>query len=81
VSTAVPRITHDFHSLNDVGWYGSAFFLTMAVFQSVWGKIFKYFDLKYAYLAAILVFELGTLGCGTKFRLVTKRGGLIEECR
>jgi len=25
VSTAVPRITNDFHSLPDVGWYGSAY--------------------------------------------------------
>ncbi|KAF9884655.1 hypothetical protein FE257_001408 [Aspergillus nanangensis] len=41
ISTAVPRITHDFHSLNDVGWYGSAFFLTMSVFQTIWGKLYK----------------------------------------
>lgn len=39
----------------------------MAVFQSVWGKIYKHFHLKYSYLAAILVFELGTLGCGESF--------------
>jgi MFS transporter, DHA2 family, glioxin efflux transporter len=25
VATAIPRITDDFHSLNQVGWYGSAF--------------------------------------------------------
>jgi hypothetical protein len=24
---AIPRITTDFHSLNDVGWYGSAYLL------------------------------------------------------
>jgi hypothetical protein len=23
VSTAIPRITDDFHNLNDIGWYGS----------------------------------------------------------
>jgi hypothetical protein len=25
---AIPRITSDFHSLTDVGWYGSAYLLT-----------------------------------------------------
>ena len=30
ITTAIPRITDDFHSLDDVGWYGSALFLTVA---------------------------------------------------
>ena len=30
IATAIPRITDEFHSLNDVGWYGTAFFLTLA---------------------------------------------------
>lgn len=41
VATAIPRITDQFQSLNDVGWYGSAFFLTVAAFQSTWGKAYK----------------------------------------
>ncbi|EED11989.1 efflux pump antibiotic resistance protein, putative [Talaromyces stipitatus ATCC 10500] len=63
LSTAIPRISHDFHSLDDVGWYASAFFLTMAVFQGPWGKLYKYSSVKYTFLVAILTFELGTLGC------------------
>jgi hypothetical protein len=39
VATAIPRITDEFKSLDDVGWYGSAFFLTVASFQSTWGKV------------------------------------------
>lgn len=27
IVTAIPSITNDFHSLGDVGWYGSAFLL------------------------------------------------------
>ena len=38
VATAIPRITDEFHSLDQVGWYGSAFFLTLGAFQSTWGK-------------------------------------------
>ena len=64
VGTAIPRITDEFHSLDQVGWYGSAFFLTVAAFQPTWGKALKYFDLKLAYLLSIFIFELGSLICG-----------------
>lgn len=64
IATAVPKITDDFHSLDDIAWYGSAFFVTSGGFQSSWGKAFKYFSLKYTYLIAIFVFELGSLICG-----------------
>lgn len=64
IATAVPKITDDFHSLDDIAWYGSAFFVTSGGFQSSWGKAFKYFSLKYTYLVAIFVFELGSLICG-----------------
>ncbi|KAI9675996.1 MAG: hypothetical protein M1817_000739 [Caeruleum heppii] len=63
VATAIPRITEDFHSLDDVGWYGSAFFLTLAAFQSPWGKGYKYFSLKTTFFASVSVFEVGSLIC------------------
>ncbi|KAF2759312.1 MFS general substrate transporter [Pseudovirgaria hyperparasitica] len=63
VATAIPRITDEFRSLEDVGWYGSAFFLTVASFQSTWGKAYKYFPLKTAFLIAIFWFEVGSLIC------------------
>ena len=64
IATAIPSITDEFHSLQDVGWYGSAFFLTLAGFQSTWGKAYKYFPLKWSFLVAIFFFELGSLLCG-----------------
>ena len=64
VATAIPRITDEFHSLNQVGWYGAAFFLTVGSFQSTWGKAYKYFHLKPSFLVAIGIFELGSLICG-----------------
>ncbi|KAK3111874.1 hypothetical protein LTR53_012428, partial [Teratosphaeriaceae sp. CCFEE 6253] len=54
VSTAIPQITSDFHSLADVGWYGAGFFMTMAAFQAMWGKGYKYFAIKRVYLLAIV---------------------------
>ncbi|EPE25582.1 MFS general substrate transporter [Glarea lozoyensis ATCC 20868] len=64
LSTAIPEITSDFNSLEDIGWYASAFFLTIASFQSTWGKAYKYFDLKPVFLLGIAIFELGSLICG-----------------
>ncbi|KAK5704814.1 hypothetical protein LTR17_021578 [Elasticomyces elasticus] len=63
VATAIPQITDDFGSLDDVGWYGSGFFMTTAAFQSLWGKAYKYFSIKLVYLLAIVIFEIGSLVC------------------
>ncbi|TAQ90885.1 hypothetical protein B7494_g813 [Chlorociboria aeruginascens] len=64
VATAIPKITDEFQGLDLVGWYGSAFFLTVGSFQSTWGKAYKYFPLKTTFLITIFVFELGSLICG-----------------
>ena len=29
IATAVPVITSQFHSIHDIGWYGSAFYITL----------------------------------------------------
>jgi MFS family permease len=68
VATAIPRITDEFQSVDQVGWYGSAFFLTLATFQSTWGKLYKYTDLGISFLAAGVIFEIGSLICGTRHR-------------
>jgi hypothetical protein len=65
VATAIPKITDEFHGLDLVGWYGSAYFLTLGSFQSTWGKAYKYFPLKITFLCSVFVFELGSLICGT----------------
>lgn len=64
IATAIPRITHKFYALEQVGWYRSAFFFTTASFQSTWGKGYKYLALKPTFLVALFIFELGSLICG-----------------
>ncbi|RHZ44675.1 MFS-type gliotoxin efflux transporter gliA [Aspergillus thermomutatus] len=71
VSTAIPRITDEFHTVADIGWYGSAFFLTLASFQGTWGKIYRYFPLKLSFVAAVLLFEVGSLICAVAQNSVT----------
>ncbi|KAK7732978.1 hypothetical protein SLS57_000922 [Botryosphaeria dothidea] len=64
ITPAIPKITEDFQSLDQVGWYGSALFLTVAATQAVWGKAYKYFPLKIVFLVAMGLFVLGSLLCG-----------------
>ncbi|MCJ1299880.1 MFS sugar transporter [Hypocenomyce scalaris] len=64
IATAIPRITDQFHALEDVGWYGSAYLLTTASFQLLFGKFYTFFSIKWVYLTAIAIFELGSLVCG-----------------
>ena len=61
IATAIPSITDEFHSVDQVGWYGSACFLTFASFQSTWDKAFKYFPIKATFLVSLSIFELGSL--------------------
>ena len=63
ISTAIPGITDQFRRIQDVGWYGCATFLLVASSSSMWGKGFKYFNIKYAYLVSIVLL-LGS--CKTK---------------
>lgn len=48
-----------------MGWYASAYLLTAASFQLLWGKLFTVFSVKPTYLSAVAVFELGSLICAT----------------
>lgn len=85
ISTAIPRITDEFHNLHDVGWYGSgtficnavlscfvgislsvettAYLLTKCAFQLPFGKVFRIFSLKWSFLTALLLFEVGSIVC------------------
>ncbi|RYP45712.1 hypothetical protein DL768_007983 [Monosporascus sp. mg162] len=65
VATAVPKITSEFSSLPDVGWYGSAYLLTACCFQLLFGKLFVEFATKWVFLAALVIFEVGSVVCAT----------------
>lgn len=63
IATAIPRITTVFNSLEDVGWYGSSYLLTTCSLQPSFGRVYTYFDVKYTYLSALIVFEIGSIVC------------------
>jgi hypothetical protein len=63
IATAIPKITTVFDSLGDVGWYGSSYLLTTTSLQPTLGKVYTYFDVKWTYLGALIVFEIGSIIC------------------
>ncbi|KAJ5519156.1 Major facilitator superfamily domain general substrate transporter [Penicillium expansum] len=64
IATAIPHITAQFHALDDVGWYGSAYFLTTCSMQLVFGKLYTFCSVKWVFLSALIIFEVGSLICG-----------------
>lgn len=71
VATAIPKITNEFHAVQDIGWYGSAYFLTAASMTAIWGKIYQKFNIKYWFVGTVAIFELGSLICGVAPNSVT----------
>ncbi|KIX94209.1 uncharacterized protein Z520_10236 [Fonsecaea multimorphosa CBS 102226] len=63
IATAIPKITDRFNSVTDIGWYGSAYFLTSTSLQPSFGRIYKVFQIKWVFLSAISIFEVGSLIC------------------
>ncbi|CAF9937715.1 MAG: hypothetical protein HETSPECPRED_000625 [Heterodermia speciosa] len=63
VSVAIPKISTQFHALDDVGWYGSAYLITITALQPAGGTLYKFFDAKIVYLTAIVIFEAGSALC------------------
>ncbi|KAJ6033896.1 uncharacterized protein N7446_007809 [Penicillium canescens] len=64
LATAIPKITDQFTSLGDVGWYGSVYPLTNCCLTLVFGKLYTFYSTKWVYLSALAVFEIGSLICG-----------------
>ncbi|KAL2261812.1 hypothetical protein VTK26DRAFT_3255 [Humicola hyalothermophila] len=64
ISTAIPKITDDFSSLADVGWYTSIYQLASAALLPLTGKIYSKFNVKISFLFFFALFELGSLICG-----------------
>lgn len=57
ISVATPQISTQFHALDDVGWYGAAYLMTLTATTPIAANFYKYFNPKYVYLAFIAIFE------------------------
>ncbi|KAJ5115390.1 MFS transporter [Penicillium alfredii] len=64
LATAIPKITTEFGSLDDVAWYGSSYLFTTCAVQLMFGKFYTFYPAKWVFLSGLFIFELGSLICG-----------------
>ncbi|KAK6974569.1 major facilitator transporter-like protein [Favolaschia claudopus] len=67
LATALPRIASarsEFNSFTLQGWVATSFVLSHTVFLLLYGQLLRIFSAKWVMLAAITVFEAGSLLCG-----------------
>ncbi|KKY16819.1 putative mfs transporter [Phaeomoniella chlamydospora] len=65
VSTAIPKITSHFNSLEDIGWYGSAYLIPLCTLQPLIGKIYTYFPIKNTYVTFSGIFFVASAISGS----------------
>ena len=61
IAPALGAITDDYKSVKDIGWYGASYMLTTTALQPTFGTIYRLFSVKYTFLTAVAIFELGSL--------------------
>ncbi|KAK4654705.1 hypothetical protein QC762_0068360 [Podospora pseudocomata] len=63
IAPALGAITTEFSSVRDIGWYGASYLLTTTALQPCYGSLYRMFSVKYTYLVAVFIFEIGSLIC------------------
>jgi len=63
IAPALGAITGEFSSVRDIGWYGAAYLLSTTALQPSYGSIYRMFSVKWTYLIAVFIFEIGSLVC------------------
>lgn len=65
IGVAIPAISNEFKSFNQIAWYESAFLLGFVLFGLPMGKIFTYFPVKWTFLSVVAIFEIGSIVCAS----------------
>ncbi|KAG8851908.1 hypothetical protein FRB91_007201 [Serendipita sp. 411] len=63
VSTALPKMSSEFHALEQLTWVVSTYFLTQAGLMLWFGQLLTIVSSKSVFLACIVIFEIGSLIC------------------
>lgn len=77
VSTLLSVVGNHFNAFNKVTWLSSGFSLASCTFIQPFGKLSIIFGRKYAILAAIALFEAGSLMCALAPNMNTLIGGRV----
>ena len=64
VATALPTIVSDLGGLSHLSWVVTAYLLASTATTQVWGKLGDQYGRKYLFIAAIVIFLIGSALCG-----------------
>ncbi|KAG8877203.1 hypothetical protein FRB97_003589 [Tulasnella sp. 331] len=64
VATAIPKLASDFNALEQVPWVASAYLLPMPGMMLTYGQLLTVASIKWVYIAAVCLFEIGSAICG-----------------
>ncbi len=65
IGTAIPVITNEFDSFGDVAWYEAGFLLPLCALQLSFGRVYKYYAVKWIMISLVAVFEVGSIVCAS----------------
>lgn len=77
VVTILTTVGNKFDAFSKVGWLSSGFLLTMAVFIQPFGKLSIIFGRKWTMVAAVVIFESGSLMCALSNNMNVLIGGRV----
>lgn len=63
VAVAVPSLTSQFNTVQDIGWYSSAYMVILSSFTFLYAQLSTIFSIKRLFLLSICIFQLGSLLC------------------
>ncbi|OTB02652.1 hypothetical protein M426DRAFT_322417 [Hypoxylon sp. CI-4A] len=61
LGTAIPAITAEFNTVDDVGWYSAANLIANCVMVPFVGRLYRTFRIKVMFITFIAIFEIGAL--------------------
>ncbi|KAI8054244.1 major facilitator superfamily domain-containing protein [Syncephalis plumigaleata] len=71
VATALPKIATELNGFEQVPWVGTAYLLTSTACQPLYGRFSDIFGRRVVILFAIVLFLLGSLGCGLAWSMIS----------
>lgn len=77
IATLLSTVGNKFNGFDRIGWLASGFLISMAVFVAVWGKMAIIFGRKNTMIAAIVLFEAGSLMCALANDMNVLIGGRV----
>jgi MFS family permease len=61
LATAIPRISDEFNSFDQIGWYGPSYLFGLCASQLPFGRAYKDFPSKITYLVSLGIFEIASI--------------------